>query len=147
MTGFRRAIAGTAALIVGGFVVGALVGFVASAALYLPQNGWRLFSDAGGRALLLRNAAIVGAITGIATPVLAWLGLRRIAIGRVIAFGAVGAAAGALGGALVGGPVFPTILWGLTAPIAGAVVGSVTAGLLLRSTIRAARSASTPQAV
>jgi len=33
MTGFRRAIAGTAALIVGGFVVGALVGFVASTAL------------------------------------------------------------------------------------------------------------------
>ena len=147
MTGFRRAIAGTAALIVGGFVVGALVGFVASAALYLPQNGWRLFSDAGGRALLLRNAAIVGAITGIATPVLAWLGLRRIAIGRVITFGAVGAAAGALGGALVGGPVLPTILWGLTSPIAGAVVGSVTAGLLLRLTIRAARSASTEQAV
>jgi len=147
MAGFRRAIVGTVTLIIGGFAVGALVGVVSSIAFYFPHDGWRLFSNAGGRALLFRDAAIVGAITGMATPVLAWLGLRRIAIGRVIAFGALGAAAGALGGALVGGPVLPTVLWGLTSPLVGAVIGSVVAGLLLRLTIRTARSASAEQAV
>jgi hypothetical protein len=125
-------LAGTAALIVGGFLVGALVGLISSAIFYFPGSGWRILTGAGGRALLLRNAGIVGVVTGLATPLLAWLGLRRVAIGRVIVLGALGAAGGALSAALLLGPVLPTRLWGLTAPVLGAAAGSLIVASLLR---------------
>jgi hypothetical protein len=64
-------------------------------------------------------------------PANGW-GLRRIAIGRVIALGALGAAGGALTAALLLGPILPAHLWGLTSPIMGAVAGSVMLGILLR---------------
>jgi hypothetical protein len=147
MSSLRRAAIATVALVTGGFLVGALVGAVSSTIFYFPANGWSILTRSGGGALVLRNALIVGAITGVSTPLLAWVGLRRIAIGRVIALGAFGAAAGALSAALILGPILPTRLWGLTSPIVGAVAGTVAAGILLRFTIRTGRSVSAAQAV
>jgi membrane associated rhomboid family serine protease len=119
---------------------------VSSVIVYFPANGWSILTRGGGGALVVSNALIVGAITGVSTPLLAWVGLRRIAIGRVIALGALGAAAGALSAALILGPILPTRLWGLTSPIVGAVAGTVAAGILLRFTIGAGRSVSAGQA-
>jgi len=147
MSTLRRAVTATAALVAGGLLVGALAGAVASLILYFPANGWSLLTRSGGGMLVLRNALIAGAITGVATPLLAWVGLRRIAIGRVMTFGALGAAVGALSAALTLGPIFPTYLGGLTAPILGAATGAAVAGVLLRFTIRTRRPVSTEQAV
>ncbi|HEY4307421.1 MAG TPA: hypothetical protein VGM82_23310 [Gemmatimonadaceae bacterium] len=147
MTNIRRAVVGTAALLIGGFVVGALVGATASIILYFPDDGWRMFTRAGGGAMTLRNAVIAGAITSLATPLLAWIGLRRVPIGRIIALGALGTAGGALGAALIVGPILPTQLWGLTSPIVGAAAGGMLAAALLRWTVRTRRSASTAHAV
>ena len=142
MSTLRRAVTATAALVAGGFLVGAAAGAVASLILYFPANGWSLLTRSGG-GMLLRNALIAGAITGVATPLLAWVGLRRIAIGRVMTFGALGAAVGALSAALTLGPIFPTYLGGLTSPILGAATGAAVAGVLLRFTIGTRRSVST----
>jgi hypothetical protein len=139
MSNIRRILAGTAALVVGGFAIGALIGLVSSIVVYFPGSGWRILTGAGGRALLLRNAIIVGGITGCATPLLAWLGLRRVPIGRVIALGAFGAAVGALSAALLLGPIFPRALWGLSSPLIGAATGSLVVAMLLRLDIRALR--------
>ena len=147
MSNLRRALTATATLATGGFLVGALAGAVTSVILYFPANGWSILTRSGGGALVVRNALIAGAITGVATPLLAWVGLRRIAIGRVMTLGALGAAVGALSAALTLGPIFPTHLWGLTSPILGAAAGAVAAGVLLRFTIRTRRSVSTEQAV
>ena len=147
MMTIRRVVVGTAALFVGGFVVGALVAATASVVLYFPANRWDILTAAGGGALILRNAAIAGAITGVATPLLAWIGLRRIPIGRIIALGALGAASGAIGAALLFGPILPARLWGMTSPIVGAAAGSLLAATLLRWIARIRRSASTAQAV
>ena len=146
MSTLRRAVTATAALVAGGLLVGALAGAVASLILYFPANGSSLLTRSGG-GMLLRNALIAGAITGVATPLLAWVGLRRIAIGRVMTFGALGAAVGALSAALTLGPIFPTYLGGLTSPILGAATGAAVAGVLLRFTIRTRRSVPTEQAV
>jgi hypothetical protein len=147
MKNLRHAVIATIALVTGGFLVGGLVGAISSAIFYFPANGWGILTAGGGGALVLRNALIVGTITGVATPLLAWIGLRRIAIGRVIALGALGAAGGALAAALLLGPILPARLWGLTSPIMGAVAGSVMVGTLLRLTIRARRSETAEQAV
>ncbi len=147
MKTIRRVVAGTAALIVGGSLVGGLVGAIASVVLYFPDNGWDILTAAGGGALILRNAAVAGAIAGAATPLLAWIGLRRVPIRRIIALGALGAAGGAIGAGLFLGPILPMRLWGMTSPILGAGAGSLLAATLLRSLARTRRSASTPQAV
>jgi len=147
MTSIRRVVIATAALLVGGFLVGALVAAIGSVVLYFPANRWDILTAAGGGALIFRNAAIAGAITGVATPLLAWIGLRRIPIGRIIALGALGAASGAIGAALLFGPILPTRLWGMTSPIVGAAAGSLLAATLLRWITRTRRSASTAQAV
>lgn len=147
MSKIRRAFTATAALATGGFVVGLLAGAVTSLILYVPANGWSILARSGGGTLVLRNALIAGAITGVATPLLAWVGLRRIPIGRVMTLGALGAAVGALSAALALGPIFPTHLAGLTSPILGAAAGALAAGVLLRFSIRTRRSVSTEQAV
>lgn len=127
----RRAITATATLTTGGFLVGALAAAMTSLILYFPANGWSILTRSGGGTLVLR-ALIAGAITGVVTPLSAWVGLRRIPIGRVMTLGALGAAAGASSAALALGPIFPTHLWGLTSPILGAAAGAVAAGILLR---------------
>ena len=141
MSRFRRIAVGTVALAVGGFVVGALVGGISSAVYYFPRSGWGVFTHASDRFFLLRNAMIVGAITGISTPLLAWIGLRRVSIGRVVAIGALGAATGALSAALLLGPIFPTFFSGMTTPVLGAAAGSLAAAVLIRLTSRVRRPA------
>jgi len=137
MIDLRRAAIASLALAIGGFVVGALVaaGFVT--VYYLARSGLIILTSAHGQDIIFFNALICGGITGVSTPLLAWLGLRRVAIWRVVVLGATGATAGALVAATVGTSAH---WWGLKSPIIGALAGSVVVGALLRLPVRSSNS-------
>ncbi len=124
MVSARRIVAVTLGLVGAGAIFGALAGAVALAvSLLITEN------DTSGFGLLI--GAYFGAPLGaITAPVVAWLLLRRVPLGRMF----VGSAAGtALGGAI--GWITTTSGGGAADAVnglAGAFIGCVVAGITLR---------------
>jgi hypothetical protein len=113
----RRVLAVTAGLILTGMVVGALCAGVALALVMAARGQWRAVFDP---ALWALAAAVGGAIGSVAAPLMSWLFLRRVPLGRAIVQTALGT--------IIGGAVtFPMFL----GPLGGALLGFSAAALRL----------------
>lgn len=112
-----RVLAVTGGLIVTGMVVGALCAMVAFPLIFLPLG----LSPDVSESALFAIAALFGAIIGgVMAPVVAWGILRRVPLGRAVAWSAVGTVVGAIAGMIV-----------LENPVIGAVAGFVVAAIWL----------------
>jgi hypothetical protein len=104
MPRFLRIVAVTSGLVATGAVVGGACASLALALYLVATEGFPVaphFVDA------LVFAGTVGATLGvISAPLIAWGLLRHVPLGRAITHSAVGAVAGGLLGAVVGGPSF-----------------------------------------
>jgi hypothetical protein len=112
----------TGALALTGAVVGALCGVLSVTLALLPVRGFGGF-DAGIFALAGPVGGAVGAVT---TPLIAWVLLRNVPLGRAILQCAVGTVAG---GVLASWTNFHNPLF---SPIVGATLGFTVAALHLR---------------
>ena len=122
MASARRIVAVTLGLVGAGALFGALAGAVALAAsLLITEN------DASGYGLLF--GAYFGAPLGaITAPVIGWLLLRRVPLGRMF----VGSAAGTAIGGTIGWITTTSGAADAVNGLAGAFIGCVVAGITLR---------------
>lgn len=122
MSRVMRIIAVTVGLIVGGAIAGALAGGIAFSLVLVLGGGPGFSLDA------FTIAAVFGAPLGaVAAPILAWLLLRRVSLGRMF----VACGGGTMLGAVIGW--FATPLGGnvILVPIVGAGLGCVTTAVAL----------------
>jgi F0F1-type ATP synthase assembly protein I len=131
---FRRIVAVTLALSAIGAVVGAALGVLSLAGLFMAVSGGRLPSFGGPLAV----AAIFGGVLGfVLAPVAAWTLMRHVPLWRAIAETSVGTVLGVAVGWLLG----PSLGHGGSWPIVFGLVGFAAAALRLRLTHRGARHA------
>jgi len=109
-----RVVAVTAGLVLTGIVVGGLCGAAALALVLTVMGGGRKALDPG----LLAIAAAFGAVVGaVVAPLMSWLFLRNVPLGRATLQTAIGSIlGGAVGFVLpvipLGSHVVPGVLWG-----------------------------------
>ena len=128
-----RIAAVTASLAAIGAVVGAVLGAIVLTAWALV----RLRGDVGSMAFV---GAWTGAVIGmVLAPTTTWGFLRRVPIGKALAYTAIGTAVGAFAGLLIGGLTVEPLSGGLI----GSFVGFVVAAIVLRLTTRRAAGAPT----
>lgn len=123
----------TIGLIVAGFVFGALAGGAAFVTVGLLAGGW-ISTDT-----IVIGAAFGAPLGAITAPLLSWLLLRHVPIGRMFVVCTIGAAIGGVIG------WFATIAGGdiMVNPLVGAFIGSLVSAIVLwhRVRIRAHRTA------
>jgi hypothetical protein len=131
---FRRIVSVTLALSGIGAVVGAVLGVLSLAAVYIAVRGWR---TVGGLAEPFAFAAVFGGVLGfVLAPIAAWTLMRHVPLWRAIAETAVGTIVGfGAGWLLVLGVDKPSPL---IHPLVLALVGFVAAAIRLRLTHRGA---------
>jgi hypothetical protein len=128
-----RIAAVTASLAAIGAVVGAVLGAIVLTAWALV----RVQGDVGSIAFV---GAWTGAVIGmVLAPTTTWGFLRRVPIGKALAYTATGTAVGAFAGLLIGGLTVDPLSGGLI----GSFVGFVAAAIVLRLTTRRAAGAPT----
>ena len=135
MSRLGRILAVTAGLSAAGIVVGALCGAAVVAMVLVVRDGPRSLFDPELDGIF-GLAAALGAVVGvIAAPALAWGLLRRVPLGRAVAWTALGTVTGATLGELAL-PVNPYVML-VPGVLVGALLGFVASGVALR--VRAAR--------
>jgi hypothetical protein len=139
MTRFRRAAAATGILVTGAFIIGALVGGAFETFVFVGRGGLAALARASRLEIILLASVIVGGITAVITPVLAWIGLRRFVLGEVILYCALGAGGGAISAGDVGERFHLAGYWGLAAGFAGAIAGGCIIGVAMHFDNRSSR--------
>jgi hypothetical protein len=119
----------TVALAASGLVAGLVVGSAFETLMLAVHggvpgvlHGWRI-------GIVPLAGVFIGGITGIATPVLAWLGLRRVAIGRMMKFVTLAAAGGACSAAEMADRLHSIGWWNLGFAFLGALAGGSVLGI------------------
>jgi hypothetical protein len=126
-----RAVAVTLGLSAAGAGLGFAAGSLAFGVVFLLGDGWVFFTDAIGG---VGFAGIVGANLGaVCTPLIAWLLLRYVPLGRAF----LGLTLGTMAGGLAGWYLLIENTW--FGPVYGALAGFVMAGVALRLLARPAR--------
>jgi hypothetical protein len=139
MTRLGRIITVTLGLSIAGAIFGALAGVIGLVVLTVLTGGGLPMLD------MAVVPAILGATFGaVGAPAIAWLLLRYVPLGKAVAWGTVGTAAGGVGGWLLATVVdraSPGLATAVESQVKGAILGAIagflTAALILR--IRAAR--------
>ncbi len=120
-----RVVVATAGLVATGIVVGGLCGALALAAAAVLTGNWRVILD---HQIWLFGGAVGAAVGAVVAPLMSWLFLRHVPLGRAIVETAVGSV---LGGVIAFALPFN--------PIAGAVLGFTAAAVRLFVVDRRAR--------
>ena len=135
----------TAGISAVGGVIGGACAALTVAIVAMIEGGITALS-AAGTPTLLAVASGFGAVVGmIGAPMLSWALLRRVALGRAIAYTALGTVVGAVVGELTVAFVsYPRLFPGV---IAGALVGYLSAGAALHLQARRGTAGITDKAV
>lgn len=119
-----RALTVTLGISAAGAALGAAAGATAFGLVLLLSNGFRLFTDAVGGVWV---AGILGAEMGaVCAPIIAWLLLRYVPLGRAF----LGLTLGTTAGGIAGWYLLLENTW--AGPVWGALAGFVMAGVALR---------------
>lgn len=127
-----RAVTATLGLSAAGALCGGLAGTIAFGIVVFLSDGFRLFTDPA----VLQVATAAGAVIGsVAMPLIAWLLLRYVPLGRAF----LGLSSGTILGGIIGwyGLAEHDVLMG---PVGCAVLGFAAAGVLLRVGARRMRA-------
>lgn len=119
-----RAVTATLGLSAAGALCGATAGTIAFAIVVILSQGFTFFSDG----VILELASAAGAVAGaVGAPLIAWLLLRYVPLGRAF----LGLTLGTIAGGVTGWYTLAEthLLFG---PVGGAVAGFLAAGIALR---------------